>query len=188
MSNYMYSRKQVKTILQSLNIDALNQLAIEFGIATIQNKSQLISNLLNRHKLFGGGLDDNIDNNTQKFLELGDPFFLTLLNNLSYRDIIRLRSTNKDINKKLNQPQFEKIINLKKTEYRYYGTFKPDPNMIGYLLGPRGQTLKNIAGSIGDGVLILYNHETKSFDIFARSMSGVNATINALKSKQASIH
>jgi len=68
---------------------------------------------------------------------------------------------------------------------RASGTFTPEQDMVGYLLGVKCYALHSLAQAIDDGVWIRYNNETKRFDIVAKSVAGVSRAIHDLKARQA---
>jgi hypothetical protein len=66
---------------------------------------------------------------------------------------------------------------------RPHGEFIPDPNLIGYLLGKGGQSLRMTAKSV-PGAFVKYNDEKHIFDIWARSLEDVNNVRKALYARQ----
>jgi len=68
---------------------------------------------------------------------------------------------------------------------RATGTFVPDPNIVGRLLGKGCRSLHDLAKNVGDGVYIRYDFDAYRFDIAARTPQGVQKAIHALMARQA---
>ena len=66
---------------------------------------------------------------------------------------------------------------------RPYGFFKPDPNMIGYILGRKGESLRDIAKTV-PGAFIRFNDQSGHFDVWARSNDDVKKVRKLLAEKQ----